>query len=316
MSTGPDLVVVGDCNPDLIVSGSDTVPEFGQHEKLVDSASLVLGGSGAITAVQAAKLGVSTAFVGMVGDDLLGEWCLAQLAASGVDASGCHTVPGVGTGITVVLSGGETALDRAMLTFPGAVGYLEASRVRTDLVTGARHLHFSAYFLQPLLMPGLPVLAGAARRRGATTSLDPNWDPSGGWDSEITNAVSSVDFLFVNREEVNRIARATGVEQFEELGKGRTALVVKNGAEGALLISGPLSRAVSYPLAPGETVADSTGAGDSFDAGFIAGLLAGLSEAESLMLGCYCGARVVTGVGGTANQPNAEDVWDDLGWEL
>ena len=54
----PDLVVIGDCNPDVLVLGDDVTPAFGQQEKLVDSVSLVVGGSAAITAVAAARLGV------------------------------------------------------------------------------------------------------------------------------------------------------------------------------------------------------------------------------------------------------------------
>ncbi|MFD0475370.1 hypothetical protein ACFQ0B_49390 [Nonomuraea thailandensis] len=62
-----DLLVVGDANPDVIVSGSPRHPEFGQREQLVPAAGLVLGGSGAITAYGAARLGLRTAFAGRVG---------------------------------------------------------------------------------------------------------------------------------------------------------------------------------------------------------------------------------------------------------
>ncbi len=53
-----DLVVLGDCNPDVLVTGDDVTPSFGQQEKLVDGISLVIGGSAAITAVAAARLGL------------------------------------------------------------------------------------------------------------------------------------------------------------------------------------------------------------------------------------------------------------------
>jgi sugar/nucleoside kinase (ribokinase family) len=65
-----DLLVVGDINADLVLRGGDLVPAFGQREQLVDSASLVLGGSAAIVAAGAARLGLRVAIAGCVGDDV------------------------------------------------------------------------------------------------------------------------------------------------------------------------------------------------------------------------------------------------------
>jgi hypothetical protein len=81
----PEVLVIGDANPDLVLGG-DVEPKFGQVEKLVDSAELVLGGSGAIVAVGLARLGVPTALAATVGDDLFGRFVRDELAASGVDA--------------------------------------------------------------------------------------------------------------------------------------------------------------------------------------------------------------------------------------
>ncbi|MFI5068054.1 MAG: PfkB family carbohydrate kinase, partial [Streptosporangiales bacterium] len=64
-----DLVVLGDCNPDVLVLGEDVTPAFGQQEQLVPGISLVTGGSAAITAVAAARLGLSVALVAAVGAD-------------------------------------------------------------------------------------------------------------------------------------------------------------------------------------------------------------------------------------------------------
>ena len=83
-----DLLVVGDCNPDLLLVGGDPVPEFGQREQLVDRAVLTIGGSASITACGAARLGLSTALVASVGCDHFGSHVLEQVAARGVDVSG------------------------------------------------------------------------------------------------------------------------------------------------------------------------------------------------------------------------------------
>ncbi len=78
-------MVVGDCNPDVLVLGDDVTPAFGQQEKLVDSMSLVVGGSASITAVAAARLGLRVALVAAVGADPAGQFMLDQLAREGVD---------------------------------------------------------------------------------------------------------------------------------------------------------------------------------------------------------------------------------------
>jgi len=64
-----DLVVIGDCNPDVLVTGDDVTPAFGQQEKLVDGIGLGIGGAAAITAVAAARLGLRCALVAAIGDD-------------------------------------------------------------------------------------------------------------------------------------------------------------------------------------------------------------------------------------------------------
>lgn len=316
-----DLVVVGDLNPDLVLTGDDVVPAFGEVEKLVDSAELLLGGSGAITASQAARLGLATAFVGQVGDDLMGRWCLEVLEASGVDVSRCLAKKGVPTGITVVLAGPE---DRAMLTFGGALGSFAASDVPVDILTAGRHLHFAGFFLQPRLSRGVAAMALSARRSGTVVSLDPNGDPARRWDSGIEKAIAEVDIAFFNEDEARGVAAALEEgESFEDANVAGAAIsrrvatvVVKNGAAGAMLFSGPVSRSVSVPLFEDGRVVDTTGAGDSFDAGFIAGRLAGLSDQDSLLVACYCGSQVVTAPGGTAAQPTAGDVFEDLGIRL
>src|SRR5438128_1912891 len=84
-----DLLVLGDCNPDVMVTGEQLEPVFGQAELLVDEARLVVGGSGSITACGAARLGLRTAFISVVGDDVFGRFMLDALGLRGVDVSGC-----------------------------------------------------------------------------------------------------------------------------------------------------------------------------------------------------------------------------------
>jgi sugar/nucleoside kinase (ribokinase family) len=294
-----DLLVVGDCNPDLVLRGGDIEPAFGQVERIVEDAELTIGGSGAIAACGAARLGLRTALASVVGADPLGRFMLGALGERAVDTSGVVVRPEARTGVSVVLVRGS---DRAILTALGTISELTAELVDRQLLRAARHVHVSSYFLQHGLRPGLAGLLREARSAGASTSVDPNWDPGEEWDSGLLDLLGETSVLFVNAEEVRRIA---GVADLEEAARklsrdGRVLVVVKLGAEGALAVDqGRLVRSAAVAV---EEV-DAVGAGDSFDAGFLAGHLAGRTPEESLRLANACGGLSMRAAGGTGAQP-------------
>jgi sugar/nucleoside kinase (ribokinase family) len=296
-----DLVVIGDCNPDVLVLGGDVTPAFGQQEKLVQSMSLVIGGSASITAVAAARLGLRVALVAAVGADPAGELMLDQLAREGVDVAAVAVRDQTPTGMTVALSQGG---DRAILTALGAMASLTAADIPAALVARARHVHASAYFLlEESLGPGLAAVLSAARAVGATTSLDTNWDPSGRWgDDRLSAALAQTDVLLPNEAEALRLSgQADLATAARTLGAAGPRLVVKLGERGALCADGPGQRRVSLPpVVP----VDATGAGDCFNAGLIAGLLDGLALPQAAALGCAVGALSTRAAGGTASCPD------------
>jgi sugar/nucleoside kinase (ribokinase family) len=294
-----DLFVVGDCNPDLVLRGRDVEPAFGQVERVVEDAELTVGGSGAIAACGAARLGLRTTLTSMVGDDPLGRFMLSALGERGVDASGIVVRPQARTGISVVLVRGS---DRAILTALGTISELTAELVDRQILRAARHTHVSSYFLQHGLRPGLAGLLREARRAGASTSIDPNWDPRQEWDGGLLDLLGETTILFVNAEEARRIAVVADVEEAAHAlsRDGSVLVVVKLGAEGALALDGDhIVRSAAVAV---EQV-DSVGAGDSFDAGFLAGYLAGRPTEESLRLANACGALSMRAAGGTGAQP-------------
>ena len=299
-----DLVVLGDANPDLVLRG-DVRPEFGQVEKVVDEARLVVGGSGAIMACGAARLGVRTAFCGIVGDDVFGRFMLDALREAGVTTEAVVVLADRPTGLSVILSEHE---DRAILTFPGTIGALEPGDVDLHLVRATRHMHVSSYFLQRGLLAGLPGLFQEAHGAGATTSVDPNWDPEERWDGGLAELLAQIDVFLPNAAE----ARATaGVEDVDAAARSLAdragVVVVKCGPEGAIAIEGT-ETARSEALTV--DIADTTGAGDSFDAGFIAARLEGWPLSRCLDVAAACGSLSTRGVGGTAAQPTMDEVFD------
>jgi sugar/nucleoside kinase (ribokinase family) len=298
-----DLLVVGDANPDVLVSGAPDVPPFGQAETLVDSGTLALGGSAAIVAHGAAVLGLSTALAAMVGRDAAGDFVLDTLTSAGVDISGCVRHESLPTALTVCLN--RPGGDRAILTAPGCLPAFGASDVRA---VAARHVHSASCFLQPRLAAGLPGLLGDLRRAGASTSLDTNDDPAGAW--RLPPGLTDVcDLLLPNEAEAVALAGGPSsgdglAEALATLAAGGPVPVVKRGGEGALaLVDGALISARGPLAAPVDTV----GAGDGFDAGFLAGWLASGDIAEALAWGCACGALSTRAAGGTAAQATAAE---------
>jgi len=297
-----DLLVLGDVNPDLVMRGGDVTPAFGQAERIVDESRLTVGGSGAILACGAARLGLRVAIAGVVGDDLFGAYMRQELDARGVDVTGLAVDARRPTGMTVVLSGDS---DRAILTSMGTIGDLRVNSIDPDLVRSARHLHVSSFFLQRALAPDLPNLFELAREGGAGTSVDPNWDPSGAWDGGLEDLLASVDVLFPNEMEATRIARTSDLEvAINVLRQRGPTVVVKAGDRGAIAVA-PGERASASVMRV--ATVDTTGAGDSFDAGFLAARLGGGSLERCLAIANACGALSTRATGGVDAQPTMQE---------
>lgn len=292
-----DLVILGDINGDIMLRDADPVPEFGQQERFMDDGFLELGGGSAITACQAARLGLKTAFIGKVGDDLLGRLCIDILDQVGVDTQAMIVDGDIKTGFTVHLCGED---DRAMLTYAGSIATLRAEEAPLALITRGRHFHVSDFFLQPALQPGLADLFVEVKDAGLTTSMDPAWDPTETWDGHLHSVLPLLDIFLPNEQELCHIAdREDVVEALRALGPTIPVVVAKVGSRGAIAIEdGDLVSEPAYPV----KVVDGTGAGDNFNAGFLYGRLTGLPIQECIRIACICGAVSTRALGGVQAQ--------------
>jgi sugar/nucleoside kinase (ribokinase family) len=298
MSHDFDLLVIGDANPDVVLGPVPGRIEYGQREVIVPTGEIVLGGSGAITACGAARLGLRVALAGRIGRDHAGSLVRDILTSRGVT---CFlTVDDeASTPLTTVLTRGD---DRAILTAAGTLARTTAADVRPELLATSRHVHASSYFLMPRLAQALPDLFREAHRHGATTSLDTNDDPSGRWDrSTVDTVLAQADVLLPNAAEALKLSgRADLREAAAALADGGRTVAVKNGADGALSFDG--KEFLECPTIKVSTV-DAVGAGDSFNAGYLAGLLLDLPPRRRLALAVACGALSTRATGGTAAQP-------------
>lgn len=301
-ATAKRVLVAGEINVDLICQGYHAFPTPGR-EVLVDDFKMVLGSASAICAMGLARLGTPVTFFGKVGDDPTGHFCLDAMRARNIDLSRVVADPNVTTGVTVAIT---SPVDRALVSYLGSIAALRAEDVPRELFKSANHLHVSSYYLQEGLRPGVAGLFREARAAGLTTSLDPGFDPSETWGPELSETLAHVDVFFPNEVELAALTRIENPEQaVRRLQKGNTRVIAKLGSRGAMAI-GDGGEFVRVP-APPVSVTDTTGAGDSFDAGFLHAWLGGAPLADCLRLGAACGALSTRGLGGTAKQPDLEE---------
>lgn len=296
----PKILVIGELNVDIVATGLRSVPEMGA-EILAEKCELTLGSASAIFAAGIAKLGHRVTFFSHVGQDYFGDFCLRALKQSGVSTRHVTRKAEENTGVTIALSGKR---DRALVTYAGAVATFKADSVDETAMSKHAHLHLTSYYLQTGLRPSYPHLFQQAKASGLTTSFDPNSDPRDKWDRNIDAVLNHTDVLFVNEREALRLTRSNTLnDALKTLGTKVNCAVVKRGARGATAIqnqklfndSGFRVRAI-----------DTTGAGDSFDAGFLSAYLRNEPLAECLRIGNACGALSAMSVGGTVGQPTPQ----------
>lgn len=295
------ILVIGEINPDLVFHGFHAFPELGK-EVLFDDTHLTLGSASLICAVGLARLGNRLTFFGMVGQDPWGDFCLERMQQEGIDTGRVIRSGSVKTGITVSLTCPE---DRALITHLGAIEALTADHVPGDVFAGHAHLHMATYFMQKGLRPGMRSLMKKAKENGLTTSLDPGYDPSERWEKDLVETLEYVDVFLPNEVELEGITGIKDpIEALRKLQNGRTLVVAKLGRDGAAALMGDtLVRAPAFAIEP----VDTTGAGDSFNAGFLHAWLRKEPLEAALRLGAACGALSTRALGGTTAQPSLEE---------
>jgi sugar/nucleoside kinase (ribokinase family) len=300
------VVIIGELNVDLIMSGCSRWPVLGA-EVNVDGFAMTLGSSSAICAVGLARLGRPVSFVGLTGTDPWGDYCVEVLRAVGVDVSGVTRDPHVPTGVTVSLT---SPAGRGLVTYPGATAALTPAQLPDHLFTGRRHLHVSSFFLQSGMRGSWRSIVQRARDAGWTVSFDAGCDPEDAWREDVRELVALVDVFLPNDVELARITGCTDPEAaLALLDNGHTRTIVKLGAAGCrTLVNGR-----ALVVAPPPVIAvDTTGAGDSFNAGFLHAWLDQRPIDECLRSGVACGALSTRAPGGTTAQPAAEELAHSL----
>ncbi len=255
-------IVIGDLNVDIIVTGAPQFPVLG-HEIPCEDIRTVMGGSASIFACRLAQLGAEVDIFGKVGNDENGGIVLKTLRSSNVGIDKVKVLDAIRTGITLSLTYPK---NKALITFTGSIDALSASDINPELFKGYGHLHVSSIYLQRKLLISLADILAEAKRQGLKTSLDTNADPLNKYEY-IDDILEHVDVFLPNDREAEDISRSITVKDaLEKLSSKVPVVVIKCGENGAIgKYSGSIVQVDPIRINP----VDTTGAGDSFDAGFI-----------------------------------------------
>lgn len=303
----PEVVAVGCIAADIAVAGAPLGMQPGQTG-FVQSITPLLGGNPTNMASGLARLGHRVAVVGRVGEDAFGRLIVERLTACGVDTRLLCLDPGLATSSTVAMV--DPAGERALYHFRGSNERLDEEALAPALGTSAKVFFAGGLELLPE-MRGAPAgrLFKGARSAGMITLLDTTFDPAGEWLPVIAEALPWVDFLLTSMGEAAHYAGSddpVAVERFFRH-HGARRVVIKDGARGCYIVSGDSL----WMVPPPEVRAiDTTGAGDNFGAGFLAGVLRGFSPLDAARLGVTCGALSTETLGGEAPYRDFPSVWE------
>jgi sugar/nucleoside kinase (ribokinase family) len=273
-----------------------------------------MGSTAVIAAVVFAGLGGRSSLAGLAGKDDYGAFMLKGLRGFGIDTGLVRRTKKVHTGVTVnLIHSGQ----RTQVTYPGTIAAYDGTGLTREALRRFRHIHFAGPYLQTNLRPRITDLLRSARSLGLTTSLDPQWDMTGKW-AFMDEWLPLLDFFFPNHDEALSITDAASAAQSLRALAARTACpVVKLGAKGALLLQS--GRVLQVP-APVVKVVDTTGAGDSFDAGFLyATLVRKMDRPEAVRFANAVAARSCTFVGGVNARTTYADALQSQGtqgWQV
>jgi sugar/nucleoside kinase (ribokinase family) len=311
---GP-VTVLGAHILDVLGRPVEAIPP-GQGSVRLSEIRATAAGTAAGTGVDLAKLGANVLAIGALGDDLIGDIVVAAMARHGVDTTGLSRKRGVQTSATIlpIRANGE----RPALHVPGATPLLELADVDLDRVRRSRALLIGAPDALGPIVDDLPGIAEAARERGALVAVDV-LHPGRPRDFERLAPLLAISDWFLPN--ADQLLALTGRDKLgpainDVLDTGTSGVAVTQGADGCLVATQDRRTPVHLPAIAVDVV-DTTGCGDGFTAGLLAGLLlspdpADADPLDAAWLGVACGSLVATGLGSDAGIEDFGQVLDFL----
>ncbi len=282
-----------------LAKGTMTLIDHEDAEKIysrLGPSTEMSGGSAANTAACLASLGASVEFVGTVRDDTLGTVFCHDIRAAGVRFSRPPRRDGPGTGRCLIMVTPDA--EKTMCTSLGIGAHLGSADIDTGVVAGARVLYLEGYLCGlPESDGGVEAAVTAAREAGTLVSLslsDPLWVELHG--DALDSLLDRVDILFANEQEACGITGTTDVHAaVAALGRRCPTVTVTRGPLGS--ITAAEGEVAEVPAVAVESLRDTTGAGDSYAAGFLDGVVRGADPERCARMGTLAAAEVVSHFG-------------------
>ena len=300
------VLCIGSVTTDIIVSPVDNLPTPGTLQAVSNTASFV-GGCASNAAMDLAKLGVQVTLSCLVGDDNFGNFVLEQVRASGADVSGIRKRAGVPTTSSVVCVGSDG--ERSFLYNPGSTSRFTLEDIPEE-ITDKADIVFVAGAMLLTSFDGEPCreYLRQCRKKGKFTVMDTAWDFEDRWLAKIAPCLPMLDLFMPSYDEAVRLS---GKEDPEEIAdffqqQGVKSVIIKLGKDGAYFRE---ADGTSYTLPTYQSIrpVDSTGAGDSFCAGFLCGLAQGWDYRRSGAFANAVGTHCIMAVGAsTGIRPMSE----------
>jgi sugar/nucleoside kinase (ribokinase family) len=302
---------MGACILDVLGRPVETIPP-GQGSVRLAEIRATAAGTAAGPAVDLAKLGASVRVIGALGDDLIGDIVAAAMARHGVDTAGLVRKKEAQTSATIlpIRPNGE----RPALHVPGATRLFSRTDIDLEHITGSRALLIGAPdALAGLTGQELADVAKAASSQGALVAVDV-LHPGRPQDLErLAPLLGQADWFLPNADQLfaltGRASLAGAMDDIVALGTRGVAVTL--GADGCLVATRQDPAAMALPALKVDVV-DTTGCGDGFTAGMLAGLLLGADPVDAAWLGVACGSLVATGLGSDAGIEDLGQVLDFL----
>jgi 2-dehydro-3-deoxygluconokinase len=297
--------------PVRVITAGETmalvVPPSPGRLRHATSLSLSIGGAESNVAIGLARLGIPASWISVLGDDELGELVLHRLRAEGVDTSGVRRIADRPTGLYLR----EEVAGRLRVYYyrsGSAAATLSPNAFDPSMLQGAAFLHLTGITgaLSQECAEFLPWAATTARDAGVRVSYDVNyrsrlWEPSAA-QAATEALLPLIDVLFVGHDEANALwgwETDTALEQLSKIGPSE--VILKLGADGcAAMINGEQLISPGFPARQ----LDPIGAGDAFDAGYLAATLWGWAPEKRLRAANAMGAFCVQNLGDYEGLPS------------
>ncbi|MBK5201628.1 MAG: carbohydrate kinase family protein [Spirochaetaceae bacterium] len=295
------ILIIGDINTDLIMTGLKKYPGPGE-ETFANDFKIKIGGGAAISALALSKLGINSSIFGWIGDDIFSDLLTNELKIHSINLEYITIAKNTSTGISIVLTNEK---NRSFITYKDAFEYADINNITDEMINNYEYIFLHKFI--PSKIEEYIKFCKKVKSKGKKIIFDVGFDAIDKWDNNMFDLLKYVDVFIPDELEALGVTRSNNIEDaLKKLSIYCNRVVIKAGKNGAIALDG--GKIIYSPIYPANVV-DTTGAGDSFDAGFVYGIVNNLNLEKCLALGNFLGSLSVSCLGGSTGIPEHEELF-------